>query len=363
MYVKQPKKLLILNILDILRKYSDEDHRLSQREIGEILKTEYGMTADRKAIRRNLSGLLECGYPIEYSETLRSTPVKGPDGREKLGPDGKPVLEETTILSDFYLERQFTDGELRLLIDGLLFSRHVPYSQCRELVEKLEGLSNIYFRSRVGHIARLPVDQSDNKQLFLNIELLDEAIEKRQKAAFHYLEYGTDKKVHYRTRSDGSVREYVVSPYQMAARDGNYYLVCRREGYGGLANYRLDRICDLKVLEETVQPFTSPEERDGQSLDLAAYMREHIYMYAGGSCRAKLWVSRPLISSVIDLFGKDVVFSQEDAEGVVVSVYANEMSIEQFAKSYAPNTAVLEPPELRKKVGDMLRRTAALYDE
>ena len=61
MYVKQPKKLLILNILDILRKYSDEDHRLSQREIGEILKAEYGMAADRKAIRRNLSDLLECG--------------------------------------------------------------------------------------------------------------------------------------------------------------------------------------------------------------------------------------------------------------------------------------------------------------
>lgn len=32
MYAKQPKKLLILNILDILRKYTDEDHRLSQNE-------------------------------------------------------------------------------------------------------------------------------------------------------------------------------------------------------------------------------------------------------------------------------------------------------------------------------------------
>lgn len=31
MPVKQPKKLLILNILDILRKYSDEEHRLSQK--------------------------------------------------------------------------------------------------------------------------------------------------------------------------------------------------------------------------------------------------------------------------------------------------------------------------------------------
>ncbi len=47
MYVKQPKKLLILNILDILRKYTDEDHRLSQKEIAEILKNEYDMKADR----------------------------------------------------------------------------------------------------------------------------------------------------------------------------------------------------------------------------------------------------------------------------------------------------------------------------
>ena len=85
MYVKQPKKLLILNILDILRKYSDEDHRLSQREIGEILKTEYGMTADRKAIRRNLSELLECGYPIEYSENTSQRTGKGPGRQGEAG--------------------------------------------------------------------------------------------------------------------------------------------------------------------------------------------------------------------------------------------------------------------------------------
>lgn len=62
MPVKQPKKLLIMNILDILRKYSDEEHRLSQKDIAEILKTEYDMTADRKAIRRNILNLMDCGY-------------------------------------------------------------------------------------------------------------------------------------------------------------------------------------------------------------------------------------------------------------------------------------------------------------
>ena len=163
--VKQPKKLLILNILDILRKYSDEEHRLSQKGITEILKTEYDMTADRKAIRRNILNLMDCGYNIEYSESIRMVP------NPKTG-----VPEESYLWSDFYLERDFTDGELRLLIDGLLFSKHIPYSQCKELVDKLEGLSNVYFRSRVKYIARLPEDKTDNKQLFLTIELLDEAI-------------------------------------------------------------------------------------------------------------------------------------------------------------------------------------------
>ena len=50
----QPKKLIIMNILDILKKYTDEDHRLSQKEIAEILETEYEMKVDRKAVKRNL---------------------------------------------------------------------------------------------------------------------------------------------------------------------------------------------------------------------------------------------------------------------------------------------------------------------
>jgi len=42
--------MLILNIHDILKKYSDENHRLSQKEIGEILEREYTMTADPKRL-------------------------------------------------------------------------------------------------------------------------------------------------------------------------------------------------------------------------------------------------------------------------------------------------------------------------
>ena len=106
MYVKQPKKLLILNILDILRKYTDEDHRLSQKEIADILKNEYDMKADRKAIRRNLLNLMDCGYNIEYSETIRNVPVRDKQTGEVLrdSKTGKPIMEENELWSDFYLK-------------------------------------------------------------------------------------------------------------------------------------------------------------------------------------------------------------------------------------------------------------------
>ena len=117
MYTKQPKKLIIMNILDILKRYTDENHRLSQKEIQDILEHEYEMKVDRKAIKRNLMNLIDFGYYINYSESVRV--FKDKDGKE----------QENVILTDFHLKREFTDSELRLLIDSVLFSTYIPYKQ------------------------------------------------------------------------------------------------------------------------------------------------------------------------------------------------------------------------------------------
>ena len=88
------------------------------------------------------------------------------------------VSEEETIYTSWYLVRDFSDAELRLLIDGLLFSKHIPYSQCKDLIDKLKGLSNAFFDAKVKHICNLPENMQTNKQLFLTIEVLDEVISK-----------------------------------------------------------------------------------------------------------------------------------------------------------------------------------------
>lgn len=109
-YSLQPKKMLALNLLELLRKYSDENHRLSQQELLRLLASEYGMTADRKSVRRNLLELQSCGYPVCCDE------------RPRAGADG----EDGTFCTGWYIERAFTDAELRLLIDSLLSSRSLP---------------------------------------------------------------------------------------------------------------------------------------------------------------------------------------------------------------------------------------------
>ena len=338
MYTKQPKKLTIMNILDILKRYTDENHRLSQKEIQEILDREYDMKLDRKAIKRNLTNLIEFGYDINYSESVRV--FRDKDGSE----------QENVILSDFYLEREFTDSELRLLIDSVLFSNHIPYKQDKRLVEKLSSLSNIYFKSRVRHIARMPEDKTDNKQLFYNIELLDEAITKSRRVKFRYLEYRSDKKLHKRRDKDGKVRDYVINPYQLVAKESKYYLVCSYDKYDDISNYRVDRITDIEILPECVKPFNTLKGSDGRPLDLKEYMEKHIYMFSGENVRAVFRIEKDCLSDVIDMFGKDIKLSEETATHITVTAYVNDLAMEQFAKAYTPWIEIIKPVELRKKM-------------
>lgn len=338
MYAAQPKKLLIMNILDILRKYSDETHRLSQKEIADRLRSEYDMTADRKSIKRNLMDLIDFGYEIEYTETAR----------QSLNPKTGTV-EENVIFSDFYLVREFSDSELRLLIDSVLFSRHIPYNQCRELVEKLEGLSNRYFQSRVKHIRTMPEDAPVNKQLFYTIETLDEAMTRNRQVSFFYNSYGLDKKLHPRLGKDGQPRRVVVNPYQIAAANGRYYLICNYEGHDNAINCRLDRITDIRLLETPCKPMKQVRGLEN-GLDLPKHMAEHIYMFTGESAPVTFRFKKYLTSEVIGWFGRNVDFFEETEDEATAKVTVNLEAMRRWALQYALHVRILTPESLADTV-------------
>ena len=62
---RQAKKLSLIYTLEILKKYSDEDHQLTQKQIVDLLREEYEMEVDRRTVKTNLMDLIDLGYETD----------------------------------------------------------------------------------------------------------------------------------------------------------------------------------------------------------------------------------------------------------------------------------------------------------
>ena len=350
MYGKPGKKLCIFYILEIMKERTDENHTLKQSEIVNILRDEYDLKVDRRTVKTNLKDLEALGYDVRWKETGRET---------KNYKTGK--LEDTSIHSQFYIVRDISDSELRLLIDSLLFSNHIPYRQCKKLIEKIERRSNKYFKSHMTHIHAMPKDNTDNKQIFYIIDMLDEAIRNKKKVAFKYLDYGTDKKMHKKCIADGTEKTYIINPYQMAAKEGRYYLICNYDKYDDISNFRIDRITDIEILDDKVKPYEKLEVSNGKRFSLSDYMKQHIYMFSSENVRVNFRINKSLISDVIDMFGTDINFYNETENTVCVKANVNEQAMVQYAKNYVPDIVILEPENVRQKVIQELKNGLNAY--
>ena len=342
----QPKKLLIINILDILRKKTDAEHRLTQADICKILENEYDMSIDRRSVKNNLMNLIDWGYPLSYTETPRVN-SKG---------------ETEWLLTDWYLEREFDDAELRLLIDSLLFSKHIPSKQCKALVKKIEDLSNCYFKGKVKHICNLPENLPRNPDLFTTIEVLDEAISKGKQVEFEYHDYGTDKRLHPRICENGVPRVYRMNPYQMVATNARYYLIGNLEPYDDVSHYRVDRIKRIRLLEDSK---VKPQRRVKglqNGLDLPSHMAEHVYMFNGESGTVTFRAQKQIVGDLLDWFGGDIRFFDETETEVTASVHVNYQAMDRWAVQYCRYVKVLSPSFLVEQVKGILSAALDKYN-
>ena len=344
MYAKQPKKMLVLNILNILRKYTDAGHVLSQREIKELLETEFDMVVERKAVKRNLMELFDLGYNISCTEKVR----KRNDGENEI------------IYTNWYYIHDFEESELRLLIDSVQFSKHISNKQSKELIEKLEDLSSKYFQNKVKHIKNLSLHTSENQQLFYTIEVLSEAMEKNRKIRCNFISFDIDKKKHVRA-DEGKIREYILNPYQIVIANGQYYLMCSMDKYKNIINYRLDHVHNIELLDEKRLPLKQ-NRGAGDSLNLPKYMTEHIYMFSGDNIRVKFKAKRYLVDNLIDGFGMDITFGNATDDEVDVTVTANKEAMYKWCIQYMEHIEVLSPKSFREEIKEALEKGAKKYE-
>ena len=156
MYQDSGKKIVILYILKILRDHTDINHPMTQQEIADKLLSEYGIEVSRATIKRNLSDLIDADYDIYAKNEVTRSYTNKKTGEK----------EENTIYTDLYYDHEFTESELHMRIDGLLFSRSMPHKQRKDLIVKLAGLSSSWFSKRIQHVHSMGADSPQNPKLF-----------------------------------------------------------------------------------------------------------------------------------------------------------------------------------------------------
>lgn len=328
MYATANKKMLNMLILDILKEYSDADHRLTQQEIIRLLKSNYDMECDRRSVKNNVLYLKELGCEISMDDGY------------------------------YLVEREFEDAELRMLIDSVLFSKQLTQKQAKDLIEKLRKQGNRYFPAKVSHISNLPdLQHADNKQLMYALDAVNDAITEKKKISFIYNSYGTDFQLHPRREEP-----YIVSPYQMVANNGHFYLIANYDKYDNISHYRLDKMTCVKILDEKVKPQKAIKDFS-QGFSLPKHMAEHIYMFSGPSVRVKLLAPADMMNELIDWLGKDFIVRKTDNdEKIIITLNCNEESMFYWALQYGPYVEVLEPESLRSRIAESVKKMAKKYD-
>ena len=328
----EPKKLLILRILDILIEYSDCEHKLRQNDIISLLRLQYGIECERKAVARNIEFLQQAGYDI--------------------------ISDAAGV---YLADRKFEAGELRLLIDAVLANRNICKSHTKELIKKLAEQGGKYFKSYAKHVVNLDDWQKDeNCDFFYNIELLCEAIEKGVKVQFFYNCYEEDKRLHRRRD-----KKALVNVYQLLLKNGHYYLVCNYDGYDNVLYCSVDKITELSLTDIKSKPITVLNgHKDG--LNLGKLNTRLPYMFEDAPERVEFVTANGagnMIDNVLDWFGRDVRIEKLADGNYKFTVFAGLRAMRFWILQFGKYVKVLSPQPLVDRVKEDIDEMQKLYGE
>ena len=311
------KKLSPLCILDILKESSDENHPLKQSEIVEKLYNRYGLELERKSVGSTIDSLIDFSYDI----------IKTKNGCYLGG-------------------REFEKSEISFLVDAVFSSRSIDSENAKKLSQKLSGFLSEYERKRYNYIYKSSqVSRTSQKQLFYTIDILNEAIENGKQVKFNYNRFYYDKDKVQKEKQ----KEYIINPYFMINNQGRYYLVCNLDYFDDIANYKVNLISNIKILDTPIKPITKLKNCEN-GVDMAEYANQNIYMFHNKTVNATLKILNEYSSEyVVEWFGQNTRFYKKDG-ALYAEVKANEQALIYWCLQYGETIELISPKETREEV-------------
>ena len=280
------QKYKLLKLLELLRQESGEQHPLPTSAVCSKL-AEMGISCERRTLTKDIAVLNELGYEVMWTWV----------GKEK----------------GYYIEdRSFTVPELKILIDAVQAASFITKKKTAELIDKIAELGGSHKADILkSNIVCFNTRKHSNEAIYYNVDFIENALQHRKKVSFCYFDLNENGEKVYRREH----RAYIVEPVALVFNEDNYYLMAYSAKYDESANYRMDRMDHVEVMEEDISGKTLAL-RD--SLD--DYTEQVFKMYGGRQEDIVLEFDAKLIGVVYDKFGEDTKMIRSSDEKCVATV-------------------------------------------
>ena len=319
------KKQGVLAVYRILKKYSDADHILTTPQIQEYLKNEYGLDLDRRTIYSHCEALNEFCELSRYEDNKKGT---------------------------YLIDRPLEESEVQLLTQIIYASPYVSREETTDLINRLFGTQSVYAKKSFTETIYSPNDRkSGNRDFFLNISMLQDAIQSKKQVSLDYMKYNTNKELVKRKNE-----KYILHPYYIVFDNDRYYLLCKTKGHPEISHYRIDKMKNIRILDEKSDPLE-------KSFDPQAYARNKVFMHGGEDINVQLRCNNSVLDHVIEQFGTGISIVPRENEQFDTMVKTTRQGIVYWSMQYMENVEILSPENIRNEFIEKLQKTLKKYNK
>ena len=320
----------ILYILNVLKKYSDEEHMLTAAEIQRKIKEIYDVEIDTRTIRRNIN-LLK--YKLDYDISTREDNGKG-----------------------YYINRDpetdFEPGEVRAIIDNFSYANYIVPSIAKEIIKKCKNMQTVYENEKLKDYQIYSVNsKTENAEVIKNIEDISSSIYNNHKIKFEYWKYEITNKLEKQIVSTPT-----VSPFAIVYNKQEFYFIGIKDGQDKFYHYRLDRMKNVKEQNEII----TIKKTKSQIRDFA---ESTVEMFGGKKEEIEAVCNKCLLNAIFDIFGKNVTIEKipGNDENFKLIVDSNPMGFRMWAMRNIDMVEVIRPENLRNEMREIVENAIERY--
>ncbi len=327
-------------ILEILKKKSGCERRLTQSDILRYLENDYDVEIDRNTLKSLLDILSESLDNIRFEEKKRRS-AKGTE----------------TLKTGWYIEKEISEDDSYLIYESLLMNGRISAEKRSEIKERLSlfACEPLLHKTSVG-ACYVTNSLNNERETLLSLQ---SAIKEKRMVLFSLTVYAHGGKLRLERDENGRVKEYLVYPISLVCSDGRYMLLGGIGDTGTLRYFPVELMYGLTVTD--IYGTELPSYTVGSKRLYPENKAEARIPHIGVRARIKVLAEESIVREIYSAFGEGCIITSTRSGKAEIAFECELNAAKAFIMQFGDRIEVLSPPGLRRRISSECKALAERY--